>query len=243
MIRLLPNTLTLANLFCGCCAVLFILNGRVPEAALFTLGSFALDYADGLAARALGVASPLGKELDSLADVISFGFVPGALFYHMLVQVACPDAWELYPPNNIRPAICTTALPAFVLSAFAALRLGRFNLDTRQAHYFIGLTTPATTVFVLGLALASGHNRFGINAVLLHVPVLYALIALLCVLMNAELPLFGLKFSGRSWWRAPAFLALFVLLVYPLRELALCAVVVVYVLASVFWSGAVVEEG
>jgi CDP-diacylglycerol--serine O-phosphatidyltransferase len=235
MLRHLPNALTLGNLFCGCCAVLFILNGRVQEAALFTVGSFVLDYADGLAARLLHVASPLGKELDSLADVVSFGVAPGALFYHMLSAGACPDAWELYPPNNVRIGICYLGLPAFILSAFAGLRLGRFNLDTRQTQHFIGLTTPATTVFVLGLALASAENRFGINAWLLQLPVLYGLIGLLSVLMNSNIPMFGLKFGGPAWWLPLVFLGLFLGLWWPLKELALSVVVVCYVVASVCW--------
>jgi CDP-diacylglycerol--serine O-phosphatidyltransferase len=240
MIRHLPNLLTLGNLFCGCCALLFILSGRIAEAALFTAGCFVLDYADGLAARALGVASDLGRQLDSLADVVSFGVVPGALMYHMLSEMTCPNAWALYPPHEVRPSICYAALPGFVLTAFAALRLGKFNIDIRQTHYFLGLTTPATTVFVLGIALAYAHNRFGLQTSL-HPGMLYALIFALSGLMNAELPMFGLKFGPKKWWLPLAFLVLAALMGIFLRELALSAVVVAYIGASLFLASAVVK--
>lgn len=240
MIRHLPNLLTLGNLFCGCCALLFILSGRIEEAALFTAGCFIFDYTDGLAARALGVASDLGRQLDSLADVVSFGVVPGALMYHMLAGKTCPSAWALYPPDQVRPSICYAALPGFILAAFAALRLGKFNIDTRQTHYFLGLTTPATTVFVLGIALASAGNRFGIQ-MLLSPGVLYGLIITLSWMMNAELPMFGLKFSKKTWWQPLAALGLTALLGSLVGALALSAMVLLYVAASLFLPRAVVK--
>jgi CDP-diacylglycerol--serine O-phosphatidyltransferase len=116
------------------------------------------------------------------------------------------------------------------------MRLGRFNIDTRQSKYFIGLSTPACTVFVLGLALAAEHNRFGIKEALENQWLIYGLIALLSWLMNSEIPMFGMKiksFDLRSNAFSLVFLAVFVALVFFLKELALSAVIVFYVLISI----------
>ena len=230
----IPNLLTLANLFFGCCALLYTLAYDPATAALFTLGSFLCDYADGMAARALGVSSPLGKELDSLADVVSFGVVPGAMLYQLLKTGVCGGEVTILGWQNAQ--ICAAALPAFVLSASSGLRLGRFNLDTRQTTYFIGLSTPACTVFVLGLALTAQHNYFGL-AGLLHNPwLLYGLVAVLSLLLNSEIPMFGMKIKRFDWSSNVfnlAFLLLFAVLVFFLKELALSVIIIVYILASV----------
>jgi CDP-diacylglycerol---serine O-phosphatidyltransferase len=230
MARHLPNFLTLCNLFCGCCALVFLLKGQFAPVPWFILGCFLFDYTDGMCARALRVNSPLGKELDSLADGVSFGVVPGALFYTMLTQA--------FHDETLTDRVCTQALPAFVLSAFAALRLGKFNLDTRQTSYFIGLTTPATTVFTLGLFLTSQYNFFGLAPVILHPVLLYILVLVLCFLMLSEIPMYGLKAKpggGFQKNKLPLFfLLLFGSLFYFLKALALSITIVLYVLYSVF---------
>ncbi|MEZ4966759.1 MAG: CDP-alcohol phosphatidyltransferase family protein [Saprospiraceae bacterium] len=227
MSRHIPNLLTLSNLFCGCCALIYALNGMTVVAAWFIFGCFLFDYADGMSARALGISSPLGKQLDSLADVISFGVVPAAFLYHMLRSGHCGALPE--------QPICPKALPAFVLTMFSAMRLGRFNIDTRQTTYFMGLSTPASTVFVLGLALSGYHNRFGLTQVLDNQWLIYALIALLSWLMNSEIPMFGMKiksFDLRSNAFSLVFLAVFVALVFFLKELAFSAVIIFYIAVS-----------
>ncbi len=236
----IPNLLTLANLFFGCCALLFTFAHDPVTAAFFTLGSFLCDYADGMAARALGVSSPLGKELDSLADVVSFGVVPGAMLYQMLQSSLCGDA--LYP-GSFGVMVCTAALPAFILSAFSGLRLARFNLDTRQTTYFIGLSTPACTVFVLGLTLAAHHNYFGIREILQQSWLIYALVALLSWLLNSEIPMFGMKIKRLDWNSNAinlSFVLLFGLFAYFLKELSLSAIIVVYMLTSIFFKNKVI---
>lgn len=239
MSRHIPNLLTLSNLFCGCCALMYTLNGFTVTAAWFLLGCFVFDYADGMTARALGIASPLGKQLDSLADVVSFGVVPGAMLFMLLNN----GYWDKsIPDNNLMPAywsanINPAALPAFVLAMFAAMRLGKFNIDTRQSTYFIGLSTPACTVFVLGLALAAYHNRFGLKTTIENHWVIYGLIVLLSWLMNSEIPMFGMKiksFDMRSNAFSMIFLAVFLALVFSLKELAFSAVIIFYVLISIF---------
>jgi CDP-diacylglycerol--serine O-phosphatidyltransferase len=232
----LPNALTLANLFCGCCALLYTLYWQPETAALFTAGSFLFDYLDGMAARALKVSSPLGKELDSLADVVSFGVVPGAMLYQMLAGTSGGAEGNL---------VQTAALPAFVLSAFSALRLAKFNLDTRQSRYFIGLSTPASTVLVLGLVLAAHHDRFGYAEIITNPWFLYGLVAVLSWLLLSEIPMFGMKIKGLDLVGNAvniAFVLLFAVLVFVLKELALTAIIVCYILASVVLKGKVLNS-
>lgn len=233
--RHLPNFLTLTNLFCGCCALLFTFAGQPVTAAWFTLGSFLCDYADGMAARALGVSSPLGKELDSLADVVSFGVVPGAMLYQLLTAGQTTDSFA--GADGIASSVNLAALPAFILSAFSGLRLARFNLDTRQTSYFIGLSTPACTVFVLGLTLAAHHDRFGAASWIQNQWLLYVLVALLSWLLNAEIPMFGMKikrFDLRSNAFNLVFLGLFVGALFFLKELALSVIILIYIVLSLF---------
>jgi len=235
----LPNALTLANLFCGCCALLYTFYWQPEMAAFFTLGSFVFDYLDGMVARALKVSSPLGKELDSLADVVSFGVVPGAMFYVLINNSITID-----PDTNFLKAIYWSACLGFVLSMFSALRLGKFNLDTRQANYFIGLSTPACTVFVMGLRLTAHHDLFGLADVIYNQWFLYSLIAVLCWLLVSEIPMFGMKIKRFDWKSNVfnlAFLALFAVFVIFLKELALSAIIVCYIVLSVLFRNKIVD--
>lgn len=241
----LPNILTMSNLFCGCCAFMLVVYGRPDMAAWFTLASFVFDYADGMAARALKIASPLGKELDSLADVISFGAVPAAMIYGMLVQAHGGRLVNYLPVPGGIEFLYPEALPAFVLAMFAGLRLGKFNLDTRQANYFIGLSTPACTIFVLGLALAVYNQRFQADVWLLKPWLLFALIPLLCYLLISEIPMFGLKikrFDLKSNAFLLGFAVVFATLWFFLHELALSVIIVLYVLASIFLKNKVIAS-
>jgi CDP-diacylglycerol--serine O-phosphatidyltransferase len=234
----LPNALTLANLFCGCCAIIHILYWQPETAALFTAGSFLFDYLDGMVARALKVSSPLGKELDSLADVVSFGVVPGAMLY----QILAIPAVELSGSDML--TVQWQALPAFVLTAFSAFRLGKFNLDTRQTSYFLGLSTPACTVFVMGLTLSFAHNRFGIGVWLGAPWLIYGLIALLSWLLVSEVPMFGMKIKRLDWKSNVliiVFLGLLIGLSIVLKELALSAIIVCYILLSVIQKKKILE--
>lgn len=233
----LPNALTLANLFCGCCALLYTFYWQPEMAALFTAGSFVFDYLDGMVARALHVSSPLGKELDSLADVVSFGVVPGAMLYRLLSGDVSISA--AFGPSFVE----VWALPAFVLSAFSALRLGKFNLDTRQTNYFIGLSTPASTVFVLGLTLTAHQDLFGLKDIIGNQWFLYGIVAGLSALLISEIPMFGMKIKSFDWKSNVfnlGFLLLFVVLVFFLKALALSAIIVCYIVLSVVFRNRIV---
>ena len=221
----LPNLLTLSNLFCGCCAVLMLFSHRPEIAAWFTIASFLFDYSDGMVARALKISSPLGKELDSLADVVSFGVAPGAMLYLML--------------SNGHEGVYTWALPAFILSAFSGLRLAKFNLDTRQTHYFLGLSTPACTVFMLGLTLAFSRNTWGVGDFLTaHNWIIYALIPIFSALLVSEIPMFGLKLRDFDLKNNLPLLGFAVLLgasFFWLHILALPLMVVIYIVLSIIF--------
>lgn len=235
----LPNALTLSNLFCGCCALLYTFYWQPEVAALFTAASFVFDYLDGMAARALKVSSPLGKELDSLADMVSFGVVPGAMLFQLLSGQ--PSIAAAFGESFVQLA----ALPAFVLSAFSGLRLAKFNLDTRQTGYFIGLSTPACTVFVLGLTLTAHNDLFGLAEIIGNQWFIYGLIGVLSWLLVSEIPMFGMKikrFDLPSNAFNLFFLALFGVLVFFLQALALSAIIVCYIAFSIVLKNKIIQE-
>ena len=252
----IPNFLTLSNLFCGCCATVLLLNGHVVAAAWFVLGSFLCDYTDGMAARALRISSPMGKELDSLADTVSFGVVPGMMFYTMLYGIVCPDLLAgltisaLPKPGDLTPGLsgfCPVALPAFILSMFSAYRLAKFNLDTRQKHYFMGLSTPGCTLFVLGLTLAAHSNQLGFGDFLAHqFWIIYGLVAVLSYLLVSDIPMYGLKIRSARWRGnelAFLFLGLSLAALVLLKGLGLSLVILCYILVSVFSKNKILAIG
>jgi CDP-diacylglycerol---serine O-phosphatidyltransferase len=180
----IPNLLTLTNLFCGCLALLDILQNNVVSTACILMGvALVCDFLDGFVARALKVSGELGKQLDSLADCVTFGVVPGAMFYHILKEyVHLSQTW---------------ALIGFVITLFSALRLAKFNIDTRQSDSFIGVPTPANAMFVGALALNLESFNGDMLSVWVQIPwVAYSLIAMCCVWMVAEIPLIAFKFKS-----------------------------------------------
>ena len=162
-------------------AVMAALDGNVRSAFLWILGGAAFDFCDGLSARLLHAYSPVGKELDSLADLVTFGLAPALLCMGMLRQFCWPCEYIPYS--------------ALILVAFAALRLAKFNLDERQATSFLGLAVPANALFWCGTALwvQDIHGPAFIAWILL------ALIIVFALLMVSELPMFSLKFKNLRW--------------------------------------------
>lgn len=206
----LPNILTLGNLFCGALAAVFILetpgflatyNGQdylisppppVFWASVLVGAAAVLDFLDGFAARLLRVQSPIGKELDSLADVVTFGLVPGLILYQMLRQswMQQPDAMDVR---------LWSMLPALLVPCFAAYRLAKFNLDDRQQTGFLGMPTPAVGLTVASFPLVGLYGPAWLTGALHHPWVLYLVIALLCVLMVSEIPFFSLKIKSLAF--------------------------------------------
>lgn len=194
----IPNAITCLNLLCGCLALAFIFASGLPNLVVgaYLVGLAAVaDFFDGLVARALRVSSPIGKDLDSLADMVSFGVVPGAILFQLLKAALRPQ---------VVPGALVYYLPyaAFLVTIFSALRLAKFNNDTRQTNSFIGLPTPACTLVVASLPLILAAHTGApttLTSLVLNPWALLALTGLLSGLLVAELPLFALKFKNFGW--------------------------------------------
>jgi CDP-diacylglycerol--serine O-phosphatidyltransferase len=232
--RHLPNAVTCLNLLCGCLALTFIFRGELVIGAYLVGVAAVADFFDGLLARALRVSSPIGKDLDSLADMVSFGIVPGAIMYQLLSQAIAPRPEE---SDFVLPSLWLLApFLGFVITIFSALRLAKFNNDTRQTTSFIGLPTPACTLVVASLPLILANDQFGVNGIILQPWLLLGLSILLAGLLVAELPLFALKFKNLKWLgnrRRFIFVALALVLVITLRAAGIPLAVLLYVLLSV----------
>lgn len=189
----LPNVFTCLNLFSGCIATVMVFRNHLDWAAYLIFLAAFFDLLDGMLARMIGLNSAYGKELDSLADMVSFGFVPGAILFKLLQQTEF-NSWPL--PEWILQII--QFLP-FVLTVFSALRLAKFNLDTRQTTSFIGLPTPAATLLVVSLPmiLIQGSGRY--ENIILNPLFLLSVVATLSILLVAELPLFSLKIKSLNF--------------------------------------------
>lgn len=224
----IPNFITLLNLFFGCCALASVLYGQFFQAFVFSLGSGLADYLDGTFARVLKVKSPLGQQLDSLADMVSFGVVPGAIIYMLLVK-------GLSDVDVLPIELTLAASPAFLITLFAAIRLANFNIDTRQTENFIGMPTPSCAMFTVGLMLIFQYNSFGLAHLVSNPVFLYLTIPVLCWLMVARFPMFGLKFKNLSWAGNEIrfiFAAVSLALIIWFREASLSLIIVAYVLFS-----------
>ena len=186
--RHIPNSLTCCNLISGCVATGCAFYGQYQYAVLMIVIGAVFDFFDGLVARALGVSSPIGKELDSLADVVTFGVAPSAIIFYLFHEVHCPEL--LMPIKHLLP------YTAFLMAAFSALRLAKFNLDERQHYGFIGLPTPANALFWGSLVLSEHAFLVSLkfNAVFL-----FLFMLLFCFLLVSEVPMLALKFKNFSW--------------------------------------------
>ena len=192
MKKQIPNIITLLNLFFGCVAVTALLSGYFSIVLYCFLLSIAMDFGDGFVARLLNVSSPVGKELDSLADMVSFGVVPGMIFYVLLGGNETTLSGGFSLPDLLPFA-------GFIFSMLACLRLARFNLDTRQSVDFIGLNTPTATGFVIGLLMIYQSNTFGLGEFITQKAFLLPIILLFSYLMISEFPMFSGKFQGLKW--------------------------------------------
>ncbi len=217
MKRHLPNLLTCRNLVTGAAGIVYLLEdpGLIP-AAWFVWIALIFDFLDGLTARILNVSSPIGKELDSLADVISFGLLPSVLVYTLIKEQAA----SVYLPWI-----------AFVIVVFSALRLAKFNIDDTQTSSFRGLPTPANALFITGLPFLEG----GPGAFLLDPYVLAVISVAFSLLLVSRVELFALKFKDLTWRRNQVqyvFLALSAVLVALLKFAAVPLIILLYILLS-----------
>lgn len=187
--RQIPNLITLGNLFCGVESIFAALvQNDVMAAALWICGGIFLDFFDGMAARLLKVPSELGKQLDSLADVVTSGVAPAFIMFR-LVEVPMKELIPLW-------GVILVMIPFLLMPLFSAYRLAKFNIDTRQSHSFLGLPVPANALIWVGIALA------GLVANSLTLAIVLAVVAMITnILMVSEMPMFSLKFNFKdmSW--------------------------------------------
>ena len=188
--RHIPNTITCCNLVCGSIATGAAFHHLFTTAFLFILLGAFFDFFDGLSARAFGVSGPMGVELDSLADIVTFGVAPSAMVFTLFTLVRYP----LFMYNtfwfNLMP------YTAFLIAAFSALRLAKFNIDERQHTGFIGMPTPANAIF--WGALISSSETF-LTSPRFNAPFLLAFVVMFCWLLVCEIPMFAMKFKSMAW--------------------------------------------
>lgn len=186
--RHIPNTVTCLNLFSGCIACVMAFEANYAWAAFFILLSAVFDFLDGMLARLLKAYSPMGKELDSLADDVSFGAAPAIMVFSLFKEVYYPEV--LTGIQEYIPYI------AFLIAIFSALRLAKFNIDDRQTSSFIGLPVPANALFWASLIV--GTHDFLTSS---HFNAFYliVLVILFSGLLVSEIPMFALKFKNLSW--------------------------------------------
>ena len=177
----IPNIITCCNLTAGSLAVIMALRGTFEQAAIFILIAAVCDFLDGLSARLLHAYSDMGKELDSLSDLISFGLAPGLMVYALL------NDYLLLPYGNLE----YLAYIALLIPVAGGIRLAKFNVDDRQTTSFIGLPIPANALFWIGVCFADTRDW--------HPVIILALIVLFSYLMVSNLPMFSLKASNLSW--------------------------------------------
>ena len=228
----IPNLLTLGNLLCGTIATILAVQGDFVFAGLFvTIGIF-FDFFDGFAARLLNVSGELGKQLDSLADMVTSGVVPGIIMFNLI---------DLNNDFSFETTIWDNGFLSFVgllLTLGACYRLAKFNIDTRQSDSFIGLSTPAMSLFVISLPLIQEYSNVEfVQNLIANNYFLIAITIVLTYLMNAEIPLFSLKFKEYSIKNNVVkyvFLLISLVMMITLQYLSIPLIIAFYVVLSIF---------
>ena len=234
LLKHIPNLITCLNLLCGCLAILSIVLGNPLNAAYLVIAAAIFDFFDGFAARILKVSSPIGAELDSLADMVTFGVVPGLILLHYLVgSIQNINGIASFLENPI------TLLP-LAIPVFSALRLAKFNVDTRQTDSFRGLPTPATALWVISIPLIIEFMPFHIwwnpeNVIVDRWFIIGSSIGL-SALMVSDIPLLAMKFKSFGWKGNGVrytFLIISAVLLIILRPVAIPIILSLYVLISI----------
>lgn len=227
----IPNTLTLTNLFIGCLSIVSSFEGDLLLAGYLILLAAVFDYLDGFSARLLRAYSPLGKELDSLSDLVSFGVAPSVILFHLLKSALGIQSDEGLLNGNLLLAI------PFLVAVFSSLRLAIFNLDTRQTTSFIGLPTPANALFIVGLVFGLNSpfkDWFGLLTN--SSSVIIAMVLILSAMLVSPIPMFSLKiksFNLKENWKQ------FILVIFTLVAIlffgraSLSLIILIYLLLSI----------
>lgn len=235
----IPNSLTLLNLFCGVAGIILCLYNHYYLVPVMVFISLVADFLDGFVARALKVKSDLGAQLDSLADMTTFGVLPSMMLFSMLnaIQSEAPLHFQFNKiMGNHEIIFPALSFVAIFYAIFACLRLAKFNIDTRQTVNFIGVPTPAAAMFVLGLYCYYTFNHGVVNTLIINQYTLIATVVVLSYLMVAELPLFSLKgnpFNYKENNIRFIFLILCIPQIIILKWLSMPTIILCYVLFSI----------
>ncbi|MDM1397470.1 CDP-alcohol phosphatidyltransferase family protein [Myroides odoratimimus] len=231
----IPNAITLLNLLSGLIALVYAFDDNIHMAFLWVCIGIFFDYWDGFVARILNVKSEMGLQLDSLADMVTSGVVPGLVVYKMLANIQ--ENQEIY---NLTPETYYMGVVpylGFIITLGAAYRLAKFNIDTRQTDSFIGLPTPGNALFILSIPMIISTTKSEEIISLLSNPYLLVVISILsAIIMNAELPLFSLKIKPNNlgaYKLQIGFMLLSLVLLVTLLYLAIPIIILVYILLSI----------
>lgn len=222
--RNIPNALTCGNLLCGCIGVVEAFHNNLLLSCVLIGVALIFDFLDGFIARLLKVTSPIGRDLDSLADMVTFGLLPSIIMYQLLMQ-SIPDLLGIWK-----------AYPAFIIAVFSAIRLAKFNNDPRQSDSFIGVPTPANAMLIASLPLIVHTEGAFWKDIIINTNTLLLLSAVMSFALVMELPLIALKFKSFGWKGNEArfiLIGVTVILLATLKFLAIPAILIVYVLLSI----------
>ena len=229
----IPNLLTLGNLFCGTIATIAAVQQNYITAAIFVAIGVFLDFLDGLAARLLKVSGDLGKQLDSLADVVTSGVVPGIIMFGLLSN---DEIIDVFHENWFGFEFRMIQLLGLLLTLGACYRLAKFNIDTRQNDSFIGLPTPAMSLFIISLPLIQEYSNFDlVKDLITNDYFLITITFLLTYLMNSEIHLLSLKFKDFSFRNNVVkllFLISSVILIILLDYISIPIIIIFYIILS-----------
>lgn len=218
----IPNFFTCLNLICGSAGIISVFEWEIVYASYFIWIAAVFDFLDGFLARIFNAYSPIGKDLDSLADMVTFGVLPGFMMYKLLGESS---------PQPYLPYI------SFTIIVFSALRLAKFNIDTRQTHSFIGLPTPANALFISSLPVIILFNQNVITDFIQNPGILIAITLSFSLLLVSELPLFSLKFKNFNWTDniiRYIFLTLAFIMVILFKFVSIPLIIILYILMSIF---------
>lgn len=243
--RHLPNIITLLNLFSGCIAVVLAVQNYFVAAALFMFLGIFFDFFDGLVARKLNVQSELGLQLDSLADMVTSGLVPGVVMFKLLNwSIGNPvveNSETLWGASTMFEGLhhySPLAFIGFFITLASAYRLATFNLDDDQQSSFKGLPTPANALLIISLPLIMEfHDSTALNSLILNPWFLIMMTFLSCYLLNSGIPLFALKFKDWSFKTNIVryiFIIMSLIFIFIFKFLAIPLIIIFYVLLSLF---------
>ncbi len=243
MKRHIPNLITLGNLFCGCVAVVFAVLNQLELAALFVFLGIFFDFFDGFAARLLKAQSPLGLQLDSLADMVTSGLVPGIVMFQLL-GMSMTGGWNVdlssqATNNTFWVGLKVSPLPflGFLVTLASGYRLAKFNIDENQQSSFVGLPTPANALLILSLPLILlYHNNNVLNSIILNQWFLISITLLSAYLLNARISLFALKFKNWTFKDNTLryiFIIVSLVLIITMKFMAIPFVIAFYIISSV----------